>query len=422
MRSNKKRKIFLCISSVIFLIIGVLFIINSTLYKLSNVESSNDLIASSTIDGDFPDENFYKCVVDAYNSTNSASVAYTESLTDAQLRTIKRLSCTNSKINSVVGIEKLFFLKELYVGDNKLESIDVTKNSELTILSVYGNKLETLDITKNTNLTSLYAQNNQLSTLNLTYNTKLETLYLMNNKLANLDVSKNTKLSSLAILGNSFTESGVIYKGDNYSLIPTSVKIPTSKKIIFKDATHPIDKTILSNNNIVFNEKGDYQINVSYKHNIQTASSDFAVLYNVKVIEATSSKYEINEEKGYINTKSDTDSSTILKNIELNYGEGKIESNKYNIYYDGKLIKTFDIKQINTETTSDYLKFDSSLEVNESKKYISNVSLNTTVSKLLKKIDTNGTVTVKNNNGTIISDNAIVGTGSKVIIKLMNTQ
>ena len=49
---------------------------------------------------------------------------------------------------------------------------------------------------------------------------------------------------------------------------------------------------------------------------------------DVYVIEATSDKYEINAEKGYIYTGADIDSEIILDNIELNYGEASIENNQ----------------------------------------------------------------------------------------------
>ena len=52
----------------------------------------------------FDDQNFYNCVVDAYNEENSKSVSYTTNLSDAQLKTIKSLDCYLKNIISTEGL------------------------------------------------------------------------------------------------------------------------------------------------------------------------------------------------------------------------------------------------------------------------------------------------------------------------------
>ena len=89
----KKKKVIL--TSIIVMVIMMLSIgIKVSLYEPSKI---NAVIASKVFktpaNTAFKDDNFYKCVVDAYNSKNKTSVAYTESLTDEQLLTITELSC-----------------------------------------------------------------------------------------------------------------------------------------------------------------------------------------------------------------------------------------------------------------------------------------------------------------------------------------
>lgn len=72
-------------------------------------------------------------------------------------------------------------LKELNVNGNDLETLDVTKNTELETLSAANNKLTTLDVSKNTELTSLLVQNNRLTGLDLSNQYDLSLIYVGGN-------------------------------------------------------------------------------------------------------------------------------------------------------------------------------------------------------------------------------------------------
>ena len=106
----KKRIIYL--SSFILIILGVGIFIDQTLFKPTEINSFiASKIYSSPANKAFTDDNFYKCVVDAYNKKNNTSLPYTTNLSDGQLKSIEYVWCAYKKISSVSGIDKITNLK-----------------------------------------------------------------------------------------------------------------------------------------------------------------------------------------------------------------------------------------------------------------------------------------------------------------------
>ena len=200
------------ILSIIIIILGVAFLINYIFYTPSYI---NAYIATNIYKEPankyFDDDNFYKCVVDAYNRENKKSIPYTQNLSDSQLGSIKKVECDGSganydtEIESAKGVEKLTALTVLYVYNNKLTTLDVSKNTKLTSLNVGWNRLTTLDVSNNTALTLLEVGANSLTTLDVSKNTALTELYAYTNKLTTLDVSNNTALTWLYVYHNKLT-------------------------------------------------------------------------------------------------------------------------------------------------------------------------------------------------------------------------
>ena len=71
----------------------------------------------------------------------------------------------------------------MYCENNKLATLDVTKNTELTELKCKRNQLTTLDVTKNTELTYLWCVSNQLTALDVSNNKELTRLYCCGNNI-----------------------------------------------------------------------------------------------------------------------------------------------------------------------------------------------------------------------------------------------
>lgn len=206
---NQKMKLIFKIGLPIFL----LFIIGFIYYNLTNSTELNYFVASNIYmapaNTTFTDDNFYKCVVDAYNLQNHPDVAYTDSLTDEQLQMITHLSCSgfekteDEKITSVNGLEKLTELRELNLSYNNLIELDLSHNTKLTDLDVEVNDLTELDVSNNIKLTDLDVNSNDLTKLDVSKNIKLIYLNVGFTNLTELDLSHNTLLKFLYVLRNN---------------------------------------------------------------------------------------------------------------------------------------------------------------------------------------------------------------------------
>ena len=146
----------------------------------------------------FPDATF-RGIVMAYD-TDGDNV-----LSDSEIEQVTLINCHEKDIASLKGIEFFTALEKLNCRDNRLSSLDVSKNTALKELSCSSNQLSGLDVSKNTALEGLNCSDNQLSFLDLRNNTALKELDCDNNRLGFLDVSNNTSLGDFACSKNQYT-------------------------------------------------------------------------------------------------------------------------------------------------------------------------------------------------------------------------
>ena len=285
-------------------------------------------------------------------------------LTSIDVSNNKELKTLYASYNQLINLDvgKNTALTRLGVDNNQLTSIDVSNNKELKTLYASYNQLINLGVSQNTALTELSVGNNQLTSIDVSKNTALTKLYVEDNQLTSIDVSQNTSLTSLKVCDNLFSRTIGIYKNNevNINALSVPIKLPegkTSTLVWIIQNNSIVDKVDTSN-------QGYYQYDLRFEHNIAKgiySANVYKIKLNLYVIEATSNKYDINAEEGYIYTKTDTDEETILSNINLNYGEASIEDNKLLIKYDGELIKSFDIVNVSSDVykiTDDYLYFE----------------------------------------------------------------
>ena len=109
----------------------------------------------------------------------------------------KLMSINRKDIASLSGIEYFTSLTEVHCSDNKLVTIDLSKNVALTKLDCSYNKLTKLDLSKNVNLKRLECYNNKISSIDLSKNPNLEWLNFDRNQLIKLDVTNNRELKRL---------------------------------------------------------------------------------------------------------------------------------------------------------------------------------------------------------------------------------
>ncbi|MBP3426510.1 MAG: hypothetical protein J6K81_07340 [Rikenellaceae bacterium] len=108
-------------------------------------------------------------------------------------------------VTSLAGIEQLTGLTELYISNNKVGSVDLSKNTKLTKVHAYFCDLAALDLSKNTELTEVLCFYNKLATLDLSKNTKLTKVYCQNNALTEVKLPANSAITDLNVSNNQLT-------------------------------------------------------------------------------------------------------------------------------------------------------------------------------------------------------------------------
>ena len=132
-------------------------------------------------------------------------------------------------------------MKELYCGSNKIEALDISKNTKLKEIYCGDNMLTSLDLSNNTELTDLSCYSNKLNALDVTKLTKLTKLYCYVNNISNIDISKNTELKNFYCYDNSFSTQAL---DDIYCSLPNRSGKDAGK-------IQPAHKSSSTNNDIV---------------------------------------------------------------------------------------------------------------------------------------------------------------------------
>ncbi len=137
---------------------------------------------------------------------------------------LEKLYCYNNKLTSL-DVSKNIALQELSCSSNDLTSLDVSKNTALKKLDCDLDNLTSLDVSKNTELVSLSCANNALTSLDVSKNTKLENLYCSENQLTSLDVSKNAALKYMSCRKNQLTNLNLENTNINSSVPASGIEM-----------------------------------------------------------------------------------------------------------------------------------------------------------------------------------------------------
>ncbi|MDP5201461.1 T9SS type B sorting domain-containing protein [Flavobacterium sp. DG2-3] len=157
-----------------------------------------------------PDPNFEQALIDLNidNGTIDGQVL------TANVVNVKILTIPGRSISNLTGIESFTNLEQLDLGlsdnnnpytNNRITSLDLSKNLLLRHLDCGYNELTTLDIAKNTALETLFVDHNKISSLDVSQNLLLQTLFCRNNLLTTLDVGKNLALIGLNCTANQIS-------------------------------------------------------------------------------------------------------------------------------------------------------------------------------------------------------------------------
>ncbi len=116
------------------------------------------------------------------------------------------LTASDNTNLETVTTSGLIALETLTITNNPLlTSIDVSTNTGLISLDANGNGLTLVDVSQNTSLATLDLSSNQLSTIDITNNTEITTLDLSDNELSVLDITKNTGIITLSLTDNELS-------------------------------------------------------------------------------------------------------------------------------------------------------------------------------------------------------------------------
>ena len=342
---KKDKKSLLLIGYSIGLILA--FVIGSVI--TNNSISSLSKRMNAPANANFSDDALYRCVIDEYNEENNANKPYSANLTDAELQTIKNLTCGNEGVSDIAGIEKLTSLEELDLSNNEITSLtfspgpgqstkiylsslselkkiildnnQITKGyyglgisnlSNLEYLSIKNNQLtgfngdnhrdehgqEVKDYAytiQNTNLKYLDVSHNNLSNINLSKATLLTDLHVDNNQLKNINLSSNTNLTTerTTISGNPFEEDVYVFKYNGKGIkVGSPITLPESVDFGTITWGQSSDSNIATiDNNQIIKPTGNIG-NVTISGN---AGNNYTTTSNIHVIglNLNSSKYKL---------------------------------------------------------------------------------------------------------------------------------
>lgn len=211
-----------------------------TLMTFSSAEAvfANNSIASDMVVNEIgeqentvlniPDLNLRKILIEAIGNKREAlpsdlkgtDPSETLYITDQnRLNEISKLSMFKADIKSLEGIEYLNNLEEIICNYNDLsgQTLDLSKNSNLRIVTMIGSKINSVNLNGRSKLEQLRLGENELSDIDLSTNTALKELALDQNKFADMDISKNIALEKVFFGNEEGSDSGNTIKSLDFS-------------------------------------------------------------------------------------------------------------------------------------------------------------------------------------------------------------
>ncbi|MCE4565062.1 T9SS type A sorting domain-containing protein [Maribellus sp. CM-23] len=184
-----------------------------------------------------PDDNFEQALI---NLGLDFDKNLNDSVPTVALHSLTSLYLSSKSIYDLTGIQSIINLKYLYCSYNYLDSLDLSRNTELMELNCDYNNLNKLDISANNKLTKLACNNNSLTSIVFSIHDLLEYIncsnneikeildiesalltyfYCDNNKLTKLDLYKLPALTLLTCRDNNLNELDVSSNSQLRSLV-----------------------------------------------------------------------------------------------------------------------------------------------------------------------------------------------------------
>ena len=124
-------------------------------FQSDAAEASSAVAVSSA---NFPDAKFRQYVLDNIDTDKD------KKLSAAEIKAAKTIDVSGLGISNLKGIERFTYATDLFAANNKLTSVNITKNTKVAYLNLSNNSLAgTLDLSKCTNLRVVKYGSNKLT-------------------------------------------------------------------------------------------------------------------------------------------------------------------------------------------------------------------------------------------------------------------
>jgi hypothetical protein len=170
-------------------------------------------LASCSKDAEAPDGN-----ASEEAPSNPVQEARTEVPDEAFEEQLVSLGIDNEIDGSVLNSSAALVTSLVMNGKGITNLAGISAFTKLDNLWINDNQLTTLDLSRNTGLKFVFVNNNELTNINVRTLTILEKLSVTGNSLSRLDISNNTALQTLNVKNNALT-------GIDLSAIPNSLQL-----------------------------------------------------------------------------------------------------------------------------------------------------------------------------------------------------
>lgn len=123
---------------------------------------------------------------------------------------LKSLVIRDNHLVEMVNIEENIYLESLDLWGNDIVNIDVKENVRLKELNLGDNRVDGINLSENINLESVYLYDNYISNIDLSNNVKLKKADLTWNNLKSINLERNIELESITLKNNSIEKIDLI--------------------------------------------------------------------------------------------------------------------------------------------------------------------------------------------------------------------
>ena len=263
-----------------------------------------------------PDQNFKEWLVaQSFNTNKDKEISYEEA------KKIKSIDVRNKNIESLQGIEHMFYLETLNCSDNKINDLNLSENIKLKELlcdnnklgsinfgseknlleklSCNNNALYSLDLNNSKGLKELSCSTNSIESLNLSGTSGLIELNCDNNKIIKLELSSDTLLKTISCASNKLDSLNLT---NNINL--QKLLCPSNQLVSLNTTSNPLLKELYCQDNKlkelnISNNKQLEKLDATSNENLKTvwvwdgftANPDFNIPETVEIKEKSKNIY-----------------------------------------------------------------------------------------------------------------------------------